>query len=122
MGQGIRTAVAAVVARKLGVSPERITTVVGDTRVTPQHLTAGSWGTASVVPAAEAAADAMLKALRELDTQDDSKRAPAEILEASGRDCVEVEIQKKGRVSPTRSGIACDPGCPRFQVRSTPTT
>ena len=40
--------------------------VIGDTRAAPQHLTAGSWGTASAIPAAEDAADAMLKALAEL--------------------------------------------------------
>ena len=40
--------------------------MIGDTRVAPQHLTAGSWGTASAIPAADDAADAMLKALSEL--------------------------------------------------------
>ena len=38
--------------RKLGVPPEQVTVELGDTRVVPQHLTAGSWGTASAIPAA----------------------------------------------------------------------
>ena len=63
MGQGIRTALAAALGRKLGVSPDRVVAVIGDTRVAPQHLTAGSWGTASAVPTVSEAADAMLKAL-----------------------------------------------------------
>ena len=33
MGQGIRTALANAVSRKLGVPPEKITAVIGDTRV-----------------------------------------------------------------------------------------
>ena len=57
MGQGIRTALAAAVSRKLGVPAQRIEAVIGDTRAAPQHLTAGSWGTASAIPAADAAAE-----------------------------------------------------------------
>src|SRR6266446_7656332 len=66
MGQGIRSAIAAIVDRKLGDPAERVRAEIGDTRGVPQHPTAGSWGTASVVPAASAAADAMLKALNDL--------------------------------------------------------
>src|SRR3954453_12208640 len=51
MGQGIRTALANAVSRKLGVSSEKIIAIIGDTRAAPQHLTAGSWGTASAIPA-----------------------------------------------------------------------
>jgi xanthine dehydrogenase YagR molybdenum-binding subunit len=76
MGQGIRTALAAAVARKLGVSPEQVTTEVGDTSLAPQHLTAGSWGTASAVPAATDAADAMLKALAEISPNGSQIRPP----------------------------------------------
>ena len=36
--------------------PEQVSAVIGDTRAAPQHLTAGSWGTASAIPAAEDAA------------------------------------------------------------------
>jgi xanthine dehydrogenase YagR molybdenum-binding subunit len=100
MGQGIRTALAAAVGRKLGVPAERIVAVIGDTRAAPQHLTAGSWGTASAVPAADDAADAMLKALSELVPDGISGRAPAQILKAAGRRSLEVEIQKKAPGQP----------------------
>jgi xanthine dehydrogenase YagR molybdenum-binding subunit len=54
MGQGIRTALAAAVARKLAVPPGGVVVLVGDTRIAPQHVTAGSWGTPSAVPTARA--------------------------------------------------------------------
>ncbi|WP_433362291.1 xanthine dehydrogenase family protein molybdopterin-binding subunit [Actinoplanes sp. CA-142083] len=63
MGQGIRSAVTLLAADMLGLSPDRITIGLGDTRAAPQHLTAGSWGTASALPAVRAA----LLQLRELD-------------------------------------------------------
>jgi xanthine dehydrogenase YagR molybdenum-binding subunit len=43
MGQGIRTALANAVSRKIGVHAEKVGAVIGDTRAAPQHLTAGSW-------------------------------------------------------------------------------
>lgn len=55
MGQGIRTAITALVADDLGIDPAAIEVSVGDTRHTPQHLTAGSWGTATALPAVHAA-------------------------------------------------------------------
>jgi xanthine dehydrogenase YagR molybdenum-binding subunit len=62
MGQGIRSAITFLVADDLGVASDVVTVGVGDTRVAPQHLTAGSWGTASALPAVHAA-------LRELRTR-----------------------------------------------------
>jgi xanthine dehydrogenase YagR molybdenum-binding subunit len=100
MGQGIRTALAAVVARKLGVSPEQVTIEIGDTRVAPQHLTAGSWGTASAIPAAADAADAMLEALAKLARDDAAGRTPPQILKAAGLPSLEVEIRRKGPGQP----------------------
>src|SRR5262249_46342471 len=66
MGQGIRTALAAAVGRKLGVPAANVVAVIGDTRAVSQHMTAGSWGKASAIPAANDAADAMLRALVKL--------------------------------------------------------
>jgi len=100
MGQGIRTALANAVARKLGVQPDQVAAVVGDTRATPQHLTAGSWGTASAIPAAIDAADAMLKALAELAGGDMAGRTPAQVLKAAGRSALEVEAQRKAPGQP----------------------
>lgn len=100
MGQGIRTALANAVSRKLGVPPEKVTAIIGDTRAAPQHLTAGSWGTASAIPTAEDAADAMLKALAELAPEGMNDRTPAEILKAAGRASLEVEVQRKAPGQP----------------------
>jgi xanthine dehydrogenase YagR molybdenum-binding subunit len=51
MGQGLRTAVALVVADRLGVDPTNVRLTVDDTVAPPQHTTAGSWGTATACPA-----------------------------------------------------------------------
>lgn len=100
MGQGIRTALANAVSRKLGVPAEKVRAVVGDTRAAPQHLTAGSWGTASAIPAAEDAADAMLTALAELSPIAIAGRTPDEILRAAGRRSLEVEVRRKAPGQP----------------------
>jgi xanthine dehydrogenase YagR molybdenum-binding subunit len=55
MGQGIRSAITLLVADELGVAVDDVSLTIGDTRVAPQHLTAGSWGTASALPAVHAA-------------------------------------------------------------------
>lgn len=100
MGQGIRTALAAAVSRKLGVPVDRVVAVIGDTRSAPQHLTAGSWGTASAIPAADDAADALLRALSELAPSGIAGRTPAQILKAAGRPFLEVEVQRKAPGQP----------------------
>ncbi|MFB9688979.1 xanthine dehydrogenase family protein molybdopterin-binding subunit [Amycolatopsis plumensis] len=51
MGQGIRSAIALLVADDLGIDVRDVEVRVGDTRYAPQHLTAGSWGTATALPA-----------------------------------------------------------------------
>jgi xanthine dehydrogenase YagR molybdenum-binding subunit len=55
MGQGMRSAITFLVADDLGVATDAVTIGLGDSRVAPQHLTAGSWGTASALPAVHAA-------------------------------------------------------------------
>ena len=99
MGQGVRTALAAAVGRKLSVPPDQVTCILGDTRTTPQHLTAGSWGTATAIPAVESAADAMLKALAELAPQGPGQR-PASILKAAGKPSLEVQSRTKALGQP----------------------
>jgi xanthine dehydrogenase YagR molybdenum-binding subunit len=94
MGQGIRTALANLIASKLDVAIERIETVIGNTRGVPQHLTAGSWGTATAIPAAAAAADKMIEELAALQVAADPKAQPAEILRAAGREKLTVEIER----------------------------
>ncbi|UVF22192.1 xanthine dehydrogenase family protein molybdopterin-binding subunit (plasmid) [Microvirga terrae] len=100
MGQGIRTALATAISCKLGIPATTVTVVVGDTRSAPQHLTAGSWGTASAIPAAEDAGDAMLKALETIACGPRAGRSPAEILKASGRQSLEVEVRRKAPGQP----------------------
>ncbi|MEU7042046.1 xanthine dehydrogenase family protein molybdopterin-binding subunit [Streptomyces varsoviensis] len=55
MGQGLRTAIARTVALDLGIAADGVRVGVGDTGEVPQHLTAGSWGTATALPAVHAA-------------------------------------------------------------------
>jgi xanthine dehydrogenase YagR molybdenum-binding subunit len=55
IGQGIHSAITLQAADDLGVATDAVTLVVGDTRVAAQHLTAGSWGTASALQAVHAA-------------------------------------------------------------------
>ncbi|WGF90387.1 xanthine dehydrogenase family protein molybdopterin-binding subunit [Marinivivus vitaminiproducens] len=66
MGQGMRTAIAQVLLAGLRIDPTRLTILIGDTTAAPQHSTAGSWGTASSVPVAAAAAERMTAALNRL--------------------------------------------------------
>lgn len=66
MGQGIRSAIAAVLIEKLGADPKKLDIRIGDTSAAPQHLTAGSWGTCSSVPVAMEAVAKMRAAVAEL--------------------------------------------------------
>ncbi|MET9000109.1 xanthine dehydrogenase family protein molybdopterin-binding subunit [Amycolatopsis sp. NPDC004169] len=54
MGQGIRSAIALLVATDLEIDVRDVEVRVGDTRYAAQHLTAGSWGTATALPAVHA--------------------------------------------------------------------
>lgn len=88
MGQGIRSAVALLVARDLGVPVDKVIVELGETRVAPQHLTAGSWGTASSLSAVRSALDELRKALDVTDL--DRVDLPA-ALRAKGKSAVTVE-------------------------------
>jgi len=63
MGQGIGTVIALVLADRLGLRPAQIRLVIGDTAAPPQHITAGSWGTATVAPAIHAVGEALRREL-----------------------------------------------------------
>ena len=65
-GQGIRTVIAQLLVRELRIDADKLDIVIGDTGAAPQHTTAGSWGTASVVLAVESSAAAMKAKLAEL--------------------------------------------------------
>jgi xanthine dehydrogenase YagR molybdenum-binding subunit len=98
MGQGIRTAIALLVAEDLGVDPATVEVAVGDTRRAPQHLTAGSWGTATALPAVHAA----LRRLRaRLGLPDAGPVDLRTAVAASGTPRVEVEATTVGSGQPT---------------------
>ena len=102
MGQGIRTALADAVGRKLGVPAEQVSRRSSATRA-PLHsiFTAGSWGTASAIPAAERGrrrdAEGAGRSWRPAAL---AAATPAQILKAAGRRFLEVEVQKKGPGQP----------------------
>jgi xanthine dehydrogenase YagR molybdenum-binding subunit len=102
MGQGIRTAITRLVADDLGVDPAAVEISVGDTRTAPQHLTAGSWGTATALPAVHAA-------LRELRSRLGLPETGAVDLCAavagSGNSPVAVEATTVGTGQPTDIGV-----------------
>jgi len=100
MGQGMRSAIASMLVRRLRVAPQALVIQIGDTRGAPQHLTAGSWGTASVVPAAQEAAEALLAALAELAPGHDPALTPAQVLALAGRDRLEAEVRRKAPGQP----------------------
>jgi xanthine dehydrogenase YagR molybdenum-binding subunit len=66
MGQGIRTAIAAVLIEGLHITADKLEIVIGDTTAAPQHMTAGSWGTAGAIPVTAKAVEAMRAAVSEL--------------------------------------------------------
>lgn len=66
MGQGIRTAIAAVLLEGLDIDPGKLEIAIGDTTAAPQHNTAGSWGTAGAIPATAKAVERMRSAVSEL--------------------------------------------------------
>ncbi|WP_426960093.1 xanthine dehydrogenase family protein molybdopterin-binding subunit [Muricoccus radiodurans] len=96
MGQGMRNAIAAVLQRRLGVGPAQMVLEIGSTGTTPQHLTAGSWGTATTVPAADAACEALLQALDTLP----AGSSLMERLRAAGRPFLEVEVSRRAPGQP----------------------
>lgn len=115
MGQGMRTAIVASVARLTGAPVSAIDVRIGDTQAAPQHLTAGSWGTATVLPAVESVCRALMADLR--------ARAGAagasptggsllDLLKASGRDHAEAVTQTRAPGQPEQIFGRLDGGLP----------
>jgi xanthine dehydrogenase YagR molybdenum-binding subunit len=92
MGQGLRTAVTLLVADRLGVDPANVRLTVGDTVAPPQHVTAGSWGSATACPAVDDACNQVRDALAGLG----KTGTISEILGAAGRDFVEANVLRMG--------------------------
>lgn len=111
MGQGIRNAVASVVAKGLGVRPRDVTVLIGDTQAAPQHLTAGSWGTATAVPACEAAVVELKKALAALGDVPGA-RTPQQVLRAAGQSQLQVEARHRAPGQPEQIHARVAQGLP----------
>lgn len=100
MGQGIRTAIAATVAAELGVPAGAVNVLVGNTGVVPQHLTAGSWGAATALPAVRQAALNMVQELERLAGDGPAGRAFPQILRDARRSHVDVEARHRAPGQP----------------------
>jgi xanthine dehydrogenase YagR molybdenum-binding subunit len=102
MGQGMRTAIAVTVARALGAPVAAVEVLLGDTRAAPQHLTAGSWGTATALPPVLEAAQRLMDDLRKNagSTAGESGVTALALLRASGRPFAEVESRRRAPGQP----------------------
>lgn len=112
MGQGLRSAVTLIVADRLGLDPENVRLTVGDTSAPPQHLTAGSWGTASACSTVHDACTALLEKLFALAgpghaavDERPSASTIADILFSLGQDSIEAKAR---RVAPGQTAEAFD--------------
>jgi xanthine dehydrogenase YagR molybdenum-binding subunit len=95
-GQGIRTALAAVLTRELKIDDRRLEILVGDTTSAHQHLTAGSWGSASALPLAVQAVERMRLAVAELLNGRRVAGTLHQQLAAVRRPFLEVEVSQLG--------------------------
>lgn len=105
MGQGIRTVIAQLLERELGIDTRRLEILIGDTSVAPQHMTAGSWGTISVVPAVEKAAARMKEAIAELAAGRTLSGSIHQQLAVTRRPVLEVEVSN---IAPGQDSTALD--------------
>ncbi|RZI76689.1 MAG: xanthine dehydrogenase family protein molybdopterin-binding subunit [Variovorax sp.] len=100
MGQGMRTAIAVTVARTLGAPVAAIEIVLGDTAAAPQHLTAGSWGTATALPPVAEAVERLMADLRQHAGAPPAGATALALLRASGRPFAEAESRRRAPGQP----------------------
>ncbi|WPB56979.1 xanthine dehydrogenase family protein molybdopterin-binding subunit [Xylophilus sp. GOD-11R] len=102
MGQGLRTTIAVTVARTLGAPIAAVEVRIGDTAGAPQHLTAGSWGTATALPPVMEAVERLLDDLRQ--HAGDATTAPGtnalQLLRGSGRPFAQAESRRRAPGQP----------------------
>jgi len=96
MGQGIRTAIANVLLEGLEIDPARLEIAIGDTTAAPQHMTAGSWGTAGAIPATIKAVARMRTAVTELLTGRKVHGNLHQVLATVRRPYLEIEVSEVG--------------------------
>src|SRR5215469_2244885 len=96
MGQGLRTAIALVAAERLGVDPANVQITSGDTNAPAQHITAGSWGTASACSAVDEACNKLREEIFALAGKVPTIDASSvkALLERTGRDFIEADTQR----------------------------
>ncbi|MBB1603440.1 xanthine dehydrogenase family protein molybdopterin-binding subunit [Variovorax sp. UMC13] len=102
MGQGMRTAIAVTVARALGAPVAAVEILLGDTTAAPQHLTAGSWGTATALPPVQEAAQRLMDDLRQHAgaAAGEAGVTALSLLRASGRAFAEAESRRRAPGQP----------------------
>jgi xanthine dehydrogenase YagR molybdenum-binding subunit len=93
MGQGMRNAILATLMANLQIDPARVEIRVGDTEAVPQHLTAGSWGTASAIPVVRQAALEVQQRLDELRGNRPMRGNFHQMLARLRRPQIEVEVR-----------------------------
>jgi xanthine dehydrogenase YagR molybdenum-binding subunit len=96
MGQGIRTAIANVLLEGLAIDPDRLEIAIGDTTAAPQHMTAGSWGTAGAIPATIKAVARMKAAIAELLAARATNGNLHQTLATVKRPFLEIEVSEVG--------------------------
>lgn len=112
MGQGMRTAIAMTVARIMRAPPGSITVQLGDTAAAPQHLTAGSWGTATVLPPVEQAAIGLMADLRQHAGAGGADRSALRLLRDSGRAFAEAKSRTRAPGQPEQIFARLQAGLP----------
>jgi xanthine dehydrogenase YagR molybdenum-binding subunit len=100
MGQGARSAITAELARALGVAPQAVRLSLGDTGAMVHHVTAGSWGTASAVPAVVEAAQLLIAELRKRVPDVPANASPLQLLRESGLPSGEAEFLRRAPGQP----------------------
>uniref|UniRef100_UPI001575013D xanthine dehydrogenase family protein molybdopterin-binding subunit n=1 Tax=Sphingomonas bacterium TaxID=1895847 RepID=UPI001575013D len=105
MGQGIRTVIAQLLQRELGIDGQRLEIAIGDTAAAPQHLTAGSWGTVSIIPAVAKASEQMKARLAELSSGQTPSGTVHQQLARTRRPFLQVEVSN---IAPGQDAKALD--------------
>jgi len=100
MGQGIRTAITAALLSRLDIDPDGLSVTIGDPDAAPQHVTAGSWGTASAVPVVDLAVDRFLAAFDELRGESTVGGNLHQALQRLRRPYIEVEARHRAPGQP----------------------
>jgi xanthine dehydrogenase YagR molybdenum-binding subunit len=114
MGQGLRNTIAMSVARTLGAPLNAVEVQIGDTAVAPQHLTAGSWGTATAVPPVLEASKLLMEDLRQhaRDIASEPGVTAIQLLRRSGRSKAQAQSRNRAPGQPEQVFARLNGGLP----------